>query len=84
VRTGPPQGLDEFFGSGKLPDNKGDCDTPLAALQELGQKMRVNATPTLGFRRRLRHPGALPKQRLETELNNAEAESKKTAAAAKK
>jgi len=75
---------DDFFGSGKLPDNKGDCDTPLATLQELGQKMRVNATPTLVFADGSVIPGALPKQRLETEINNGEAEAKKTAAAAKK
>jgi len=75
---------DEFFVSGKLPDNKGDCDTPLQALQELGQKMRVSATPTLVFADGSIIPGALPKQRLETEMNNAEAELKKAAAAAKK
>ena len=75
---------DEFFGAGKLPDNKGDCDTPLAALQELGQKMRVSATPTLVFADGSVVPGALPKQRLETEMNNAEAEVKKAPAAAKK
>jgi thiol:disulfide interchange protein DsbC len=74
---------DEFFGAGKLPDNKGDCDTPLATLQELGQKMRVNATPTLVFADGSVIPGALPKQRLETELTNAEAETRKAAAAKK-
>jgi thiol:disulfide interchange protein DsbC len=75
---------DEFFASGKLPDNKGDCETPLATLQDLGQKMRVNATPTLVFADGSVVPGALPKQRLETELTNADAEVKKAAAAAKK
>jgi len=75
---------DEFFAAGKLPDNKGDCETPLATLQDLGQQMRVNATPTLVFADGSVIPGALPKQRLETELDKAEAELKKTAAAAKK
>jgi len=74
---------DEFFGSGKLPDNKGDCETPLATLAELGQKLRVNATPTMVFADGSVIPGALPRQRLETELNAAEAEAKKLAAAKK-
>jgi len=75
---------DEFFAAGKLPDNKGECDTPLAVTHALGQKMRVNATPTLVFADGSVVPGALPKQRLETEMDNAEAELKKTAAMPKK
>jgi thiol:disulfide interchange protein DsbC len=75
---------DEFFASGKLPDNKGDCETPLAVTHELGQKLRVSATPTLVFADGSIVPGALPRQRLETEMSNAEAELKKTAAAPKK
>jgi thiol:disulfide interchange protein DsbC len=75
---------DEFFASGKLPDNKGDCETPLAVTQELGQKLRVHATPTLVFADGTIVAGALPKQRLETEMSNADAELKKTAATPKK
>jgi thiol:disulfide interchange protein DsbC len=74
---------DEFYASGKLPDNDGTCDTPLETLQALGQKMRVNATPTLVFADGSVIPGALPRQRLETELTQAEAELKKAAAAKK-
>jgi thiol:disulfide interchange protein DsbC len=74
---------DEFFAEGKLPDNKGDCDTPLAATQELGQKLRVSATPTLVFADGSIIPGALPRQRLETEMSNAAAELGKAAAAKK-
>jgi thiol:disulfide interchange protein DsbC len=74
---------DEFYASGKLPDNDGTCDTPLKTLQALGQKMRVNATPTLVFADGSVIPGALPRQRLETELTQAEAELKKAAAAKK-
>ena len=66
---------DEFFASGKLPDNKGDCDTPLAATQALGQKLRVNATPTLVFADGSIVPGALPKDRLEAELARAATEA---------
>jgi thiol:disulfide interchange protein DsbC len=74
---------DEFFSAHKLPDNKGDCDTPLVATQALGKQLRVNATPTLVFADGSVVPGALPKDRLETELTNAEAEAKKLAAAKK-
>jgi thiol:disulfide interchange protein DsbC len=74
---------DEFYASGKLPDNDGTCDTPLATLQALGQKMRVNATPTLVFADGSVIPGALPRQRLETELTQAEAELKNAATAKK-
>ena len=74
---------DEFFASGKLPDNKGDCDTPLAATHTLGEKLRVNATPTLVFADGSIIPGALPKDRLEAELVKAAAEAKKAAPAPK-
>ena len=75
---------DEFFDAGKLPDNKGDCETPIAATQALGQKLRINATPTLVFADGSIIPGALPKDRLEAELAKAATEAKKTAAAPKK
>ncbi len=74
---------DEFFVSGKLPDNNGECETPLATLQTLGEKYRVNATPTLVFADGSIIPGALPKDRLEAEMANAASELKKTAAAKK-
>jgi thiol:disulfide interchange protein DsbC len=72
---------DEFFVSGKLPDNKGECDNPIAATQALGQKLRVTATPTLVFADGSIVPGALPAQGLEAELVRAEAEAKRLAAA---
>ncbi len=78
---------DEFFATGKLPANKGDCDTPLAATHELGQKLRVNATPTLVFADGSIVPGALPKERLEAEFAQAAqavADAKKAASASGK
>ena len=75
---------DEFYATGKLPDNKGDCETPLDATHELGQKLRVNATPTLVFADGSIIPGALPKDRLETELAKAANEVQKQADATKK
>jgi thiol:disulfide interchange protein DsbC len=74
---------DEFFASGKLPDNAGDCPTPVAQTQALGQKFRINATPTLVFADGSIVPGALPAARIEQEFQSAEAELKKTAAARK-
>jgi thiol:disulfide interchange protein DsbC len=71
---------DTYFESGALPDNKGDCDNPVAKTAELGAKYRVNATPTLVFVDGSVLPGALPAARLENELKNAEAEAKKLAA----
>lgn len=68
---------DEFFASGKLPDNKGDCDNPVAATNTLGQKLKVSATPTLVFADGSVVPGAIPTAQLETELNGAAAEAAK-------
>ncbi len=73
---------DEWFDSGKLPDNKGDCPTPIAQTAALGQKYHVNATPTLVFADGSVIPGALPLAQLESEIKQAEA--KKTPASAKK
>lgn len=74
---------DAFFESGALPDNKGDCETPVAKLAELGARFKVSATPTMVFADGSIVPGALPAQRLEAELKTAELEAKKLAAAAK-
>ena len=75
---------DEFFASGKLPDNKGDCDNPVAATNTLGQKLKVSATPTLVFADGSVVPGAIPTAQLETELNGAEAATTATATATAK
>ncbi|MFO1397912.1 MAG: DsbC family protein [Burkholderiales bacterium] len=74
---------DDFFATGALPDNKGDCDNPVAKLAELGAKYRVNATPTVVFADGSIVPGAMPAQRIEQELKTADAEAKKLAAAKK-
>ena len=75
---------DAFFASGALPQNNGDCDTPLAATRELGQKLKVNATPTMVFADGSVVPGALPAQRLEAEIANGELQAARLAAAKKK
>lgn len=74
---------DDYYATGALPDNKGDCENPVAQLAELGAKYKVNATPTLVFADGSIVPGALPAQRLEAELVTGEAEAKKLAAAKK-
>ena len=62
---------DAFFVSGKLPDNGGDCDNPVTATNALGQKLRVQATPTLVFADGSIMPGALPAQQIESEMAEA-------------
>jgi thiol:disulfide interchange protein DsbC len=74
---------DEWFDSGKLPDNAGDCATPIAQTALLGQKYHVNATPTLVFADGSITPGALPLDRIEVEMNQAAAELKKLPTARK-
>ncbi|HQU47704.1 MAG TPA: DsbC family protein, partial [Casimicrobiaceae bacterium] len=75
----PAKAWDAFFATGKVPDNKGDCANPVAATQALGQKLRIQATPTMILADGSVLPGALPLARLEAEMKNAEAEAKKLA-----
>jgi len=74
---------DEWFEAGKLPNNKGDCPTPIAQTAKLGEKYRVNATPTLVFADGTVVPGALLLAQLESEMKRAEAEARKPPAAQK-
>lgn len=72
---------DEFFVSGKVPDNKGDCPNPVAATQALGARLKISATPTMVLADGTILPGALPGPRLEAAIKEAEVEAKKLAAA---
>ena len=74
---------DDFFASGKVPDNKGECSNPVAATQALGQKLRIQATPTMILADGSLLPGAVPLARLEAAMKEAEADAKKPAAAKK-
>jgi thiol:disulfide interchange protein DsbC len=74
---------DDFFATGKVPDNKGDCGDPIDQTQALGNALRVNATPTLIFADGTMMPGALQVAQIEKEMAAAEAEVKKVAAAPK-
>ena len=71
---------DAFFEAGTLPDNKGECATPIKDTALLGNRLRVAATPTLVFADGSVVPGALPLAQLESEINKGEAEAKKLAA----
>src|SRR5438094_3301243 len=74
---------DEFFVSGKVPDNKGDCGDPVAQTQAFGSGLKINATPTLVFADGTIVPGALPAAQIEKQFAEADAEAKKVASAPK-
>ncbi len=65
------QAWTDYMLNGALPANKGDCANPLDAVMALGQKMRVNGTPTLIFTNGRRIPGFVPADRLEILLQEA-------------
>jgi len=71
---------DEYFETGVLPDNDGECATPIRETARLGERMRVGATPTLVFADGSVVPGAIPLAQLEGEINRGEAEAKKLGA----
>lgn len=48
-----------------------NCDTPVEKIAALGQKYRIQGTPTLVFADGRVIPGMIPAQRLEIELNKA-------------
>ncbi|MEI6547254.1 MAG: DsbC family protein [Burkholderiales bacterium] len=50
--------------SGKVPDNKGACTTPVDKLTELGRKLKITGTPTIFFNNGKRVPGGIPADRL--------------------
>jgi thiol:disulfide interchange protein DsbC len=62
----------EWMMKGNLPKNKGTCETPIAKLVELGQKLHVSGTPTLFFADGRRVPGAISAEQIEKYLNSAE------------
>ena len=71
---------DEYFESGKLPNNDGRCATPIRDTARLGELMHIAATPTLVFADGSVVPGAISMERLESEINKGEAEAKKLSA----
>lgn len=65
------QAWTDYMLKGDLPANKGDCANPLDAVMALGQKLRVNGTPTLIFTNGHRAPGFVPADRIEVLLQEA-------------
>jgi thiol:disulfide interchange protein DsbC len=74
---------DDFFATGKVPENAGDCGDPVAKTQALGESLKINATPTLVFADGTMIPGALPAGQIEKQFAEADAEAKKVASAPK-
>jgi thiol:disulfide interchange protein DsbC len=70
----------EFFASGAVPDNNGDCGDPVAKTQALGASLKISATPTLLFEDGSIVPGALPAAQIEKEMASAKEEARKVAA----
>jgi len=62
----------EWMMKGNLPKNPGTCDTPIAKLAELGQKLHVSGTPTLIFADGRRVPGVISAAQIDKFLNSAE------------
>lgn len=57
--------------SGKVPGNAGTCDTPLAKLKELAQKLGVTGTPTTVFVNGKRQAGYVPAAQIEKMLDES-------------
>ena len=70
----------DFFATGAVPENNGDCGDPVARTQLLGQSLHIAATPTLVFEDGSIVPGALPAAQIEKELATAQVEAKNLAA----
>lgn len=56
---------DEYITRGTVPNNDGKCTNPVDATIALGQKLKVNGTPTLIFANGQRVPGMVPAAQLE-------------------
>jgi thiol:disulfide interchange protein DsbC len=61
----------DWMMKGQVPSSPGTCDNPIESLQALGQKMRVNATPTIFLSNGRRIPGAISLAQLEAAVNEA-------------
>ncbi len=56
---------------GQPPTVAGTCETPIEAVRAIGQRMRVNATPTIFLSNGRRMPGAIPLAQLESAIAEA-------------
>jgi len=68
--------FDDWMQRGVAPSSDANCDDPVAKIVALGEKFRIQATPTLIFADGRIVPGALPKPQLEAHLARSEANLK--------
>ena len=61
----------DWMMKGQMPSAPGTCDTPIEAVQAMGQKMRINATPTIFLANGRRIPGAISLAQLESAIGEA-------------
>ena len=61
----------DYMLTNTVPTTSPTCDTPLARIAELGEKYRINGTPTIFFANGRKVPGAVPAEQLEKMLNAA-------------
>ncbi len=62
----------DYFSSGKVPANKGDCETPIEENLALGAKLHIDGTPALVFANGKRVPGYMEAGRLDAMLTASE------------
>lgn len=56
---------DDYIANNTVPKNEGKCDNPVDETIALGNKLRVNGTPTIFFANGQRVPGMVPAAQLE-------------------
>ncbi len=61
----------DWMVKGQAPTAQGSCENPIEAVQAIGQKMKVNATPTIFLTSGKRIPGAISLAQLESALAEA-------------
>ena len=58
----------DYIFNNKLPENSGDCNTPVSKIVELGKDLGISSTPTIILSNGRRVPGAIPHKQLEEYL----------------
>lgn len=61
----------DYMATNATPNGPTNCDTPLAKIADLGEKYKINGTPTIFFANGRKVPGAVPAEQLEQMLNAA-------------
>ena len=65
------QAWNDWMQNGKLPEDSGKCETPIAKVEALASKLGIRGTPGLVFADGRLVPGAIPKDKLEELLSQA-------------